>query len=66
MAALTDADPIFIDLAASSRRPGTPISGQTKVSLRNEHLSYILTWYSLSIMTGYLWYRQFIQKLPLL
>ena len=65
MAELTGADPVFIDRIASTRKPGTPISGQTNVSFRNEHLTYIITWYSLSIITGYLWYKQFIQKLHL-
>ena len=66
MAGITGADPIYIDMSASSRKSGTPIGGQTKVTLRNEHLVYIITWYSLSAITGFLWYRQFIQKLPLL
>jgi len=58
-------DPIFLDATASSTVPGGPIGGQTRVSLRNEHLSYIITWYSLSAFTGYMWYRTILKKLPL-
>ncbi|XP_059474087.1 surfeit locus protein 1 [Neocloeon triangulifer] len=59
-------DPIFLDALASSTVPGGPIGGQTRVSLRNEHFSYILTWYSLSAFTGYMWYRNVLKKVPLL
>ncbi|KAJ6651837.1 hypothetical protein lerEdw1_016433 [Lerista edwardsae] len=45
--------------------PGGPIGGQTRVSLRNEHLQYIITWYGLCAATSYLWYKKFIQKVPL-
>lgn len=36
--------PIFIDASVDTTVPGGPIGGQTRASLRNEHLSYILTW----------------------
>ena len=36
--------PIFLDADANSTVPGGPIGGQTKVSLRNDHLSYMFTW----------------------
>lgn len=29
---------------AESTVPGGPIGGQTRVTLRNEHLQYIITW----------------------
>uniref|UniRef100_A0A8B9ZUJ5 SURF1-like protein n=1 Tax=Anas zonorhyncha TaxID=75864 RepID=A0A8B9ZUJ5_9AVES len=45
--------------------PGGPIGGQTRVSLRNEHMQYIVTWYGLCAATSFLWYRKFIQKIPL-
>ncbi|ESO01639.1 hypothetical protein HELRODRAFT_192218 [Helobdella robusta] len=37
--------PIFIDADAGSTVEGGPIGGQTKVSLRNDHLQYIITWF---------------------
>lgn len=40
----------------------TPIANQTRVTLRNEHLSYVLTWYGLSAATATLWYRHFLIK----
>lgn len=66
MADKADADPVFLDLIASSGVPGGPIAGQTRITLRNEHLTYVLTWYSLSIITGWMWHRLYIKKLPLL
>lgn len=44
MAKITGADPIFIDADFHSTAPGGPIGGQTRVTLRNEHMQYILTW----------------------
>lgn len=58
--------PVFVDAVAESTVPGGPLGGQTRVTLRNEHFSYILTWYSLSLVTSFLWYRRFIRGLPLL
>lgn len=36
--------PVFLDAVASSSPPGGPVGGQTRVSLRNDHFSYMLTW----------------------
>uniref|UniRef100_A0A6V7HL48 SURF1-like protein n=1 Tax=Bracon brevicornis TaxID=1563983 RepID=A0A6V7HL48_9HYME len=66
MAEATDSDPVFVDLVASDGFPGGPIAGQTRISFRNEHLSYIVTWYSLSLLTAIMWHRLYIKKLPLL
>lgn len=43
MAKITGADPIFIDADFHSTAPGGPIGGQTRVTLRNEHMQYIPT-----------------------
>uniref|UniRef100_A0A8C8SNN6 SURF1-like protein n=1 Tax=Pelusios castaneus TaxID=367368 RepID=A0A8C8SNN6_9SAUR len=64
MARVTGTQPIFIDADFRSTVPGGPIGGQTRVTLRNEHLQYIVTWYGLCAATSYLWYRKFIQKIP--
>ncbi|XP_071628773.1 surfeit locus protein 1 isoform X3 [Temnothorax longispinosus] len=66
MAKVAESEPIYIELLAEYGTPQGPIGGQTKVTLRNEHLSYIITWYSLSACTSYMWFRQFVQKLPLI
>ncbi|XP_067397969.1 surfeit locus protein 1 [Emydura macquarii macquarii] len=64
MARVTGTEPIFIDADFRSTVPGGPIGGQTRVTLRNEHMQYIITWYSLCAATFYMWYRKFIQKIP--
>lgn len=66
MARLTNASPVFLDAVSEFDVPGGPKGGQTRITLRNEHLSYIFTWYSLSGLTSWMWYRQFLLKLPLL
>lgn len=53
---------VFLDADASSGVVGGPIGGQTRVTLRNEHLSYMLTWYSLSAATFYMWFKRFGPK----
>lgn len=54
---MTGADPYFVDAKYETTIRGGPIGGQTTVSLRNEHLSYIFTWLSLSGLSGYFWYK---------
>ncbi|KAH9391565.1 Surfeit locus protein 1, partial [Tyrophagus putrescentiae] len=36
----------------------SPVGVQTRVALRNEHLSYIVIWYSLTGILSYLWYKK--------
>ncbi|XP_068205585.1 surfeit locus protein 1 [Palaemon carinicauda] len=64
MAQLTGTAPICLD--AVDTFPGGPQGGQTRVTMRNEHLSYMMTWYSLSIATTYMWYHRFIRGKPLM
>jgi len=58
-----DTLPVMLDANVASSVQGGPIGGQTRVNLRNEHMSYIVTWYSLSVLTAALWYFKF--KRPL-
>ncbi|KAK7095364.1 hypothetical protein V1264_006783 [Littorina saxatilis] len=51
--------PVFVDLDQKSSVPGGPLGGQTRVTLRNEHMSYIITWYSLSLITFAMWFRRY-------
>ena len=44
MASAVGALPIIVDSDAASSVEGGPIGGQTRVTLRNEHLQYIITW----------------------
>lgn len=62
MSAVTGAEPIFIDAVFESTIPGGPIGGQTRVTLRNEHMQYIVTWYGLCMATSYMWFAKFIKK----
>ncbi|XP_018417568.1 PREDICTED: surfeit locus protein 1 [Nanorana parkeri] len=64
MSKLTGAEPILIDASFDSTVPGGPIGGQTRVTLRNEHMQYIITWYGLCAATTYMWFKKFIQKVP--
>lgn len=66
MAKIAEAEPVYIELLPGYSTPQGPVGGQTRITLRNEHLSYIITWYGLSASTGYMWFRYFVQKLPLL
>ena len=52
--------PVFLDLAEECAPPGAPAAGQTRVTLRNEHVSYIATWYCLSAFTAVMWWRRFV------
>jgi len=36
---------VFLDADEHSSVKGGPVGGQTRVTLRNEHFSYILTWW---------------------
>ncbi|XP_062816317.1 surfeit locus protein 1 isoform X1 [Anolis carolinensis] len=64
MARVSGSEPVCIDADHKSTVPGGPIGGQTRVTLRNEHLQYILTWYGLCAATSFMWYKKFIQKVP--
>uniref|UniRef100_R4G3N1 SURF1-like protein n=1 Tax=Rhodnius prolixus TaxID=13249 RepID=R4G3N1_RHOPR len=61
MAKFVDCRPVFIDVTADFTVEGGPIGGQTRATFRNEHLSYILTWYGISLGTSFLWYKKFIR-----
>ncbi|TMS08680.1 Surfeit locus protein 1 [Larimichthys crocea] len=63
MSNLTGAEPIFIDADFASTIPGGPIGGQTRVTLRNEHMQYIITWYGLCAATSYMWFAKFIKRI---
>ncbi|XP_062291072.1 surfeit locus protein 1-like [Scomber scombrus] len=65
MSHVTGAQPVFIDADYASTIPGGPVGGQTRVTLRNEHMQYVVTWYGLCAATSYMWYAKFIKKIKL-
>lgn len=44
MADKLNTEHVFLDADRNSTIPEGPIGGQTRVTLRNEHMSYIITW----------------------
>ncbi|XP_033643202.1 surfeit locus protein 1-like [Asterias rubens] len=62
MSKVTGAEPVMIDADSSCDIPGGPIGGQSRVTLRNEHLQYMITWYSLSFLTGLMWFFGIYKK----
>ncbi|XP_022125447.2 surfeit locus protein 1 [Pieris rapae] len=66
MSAYLGCAPVWIDARGNPEPPeGWPLPNQTRVNLRNEHMSYLITWYMLSAFTAIMWHRYFIRKLPL-
>lgn len=44
MAKETDCLPVYVDATVESSIPGVITGGQTQIVLRNQHLTYVLTW----------------------
>ncbi|VDK70756.1 unnamed protein product [Anisakis simplex] len=44
MARCYGTEPIYLEATYESTVPGGPIGGQTNVTVRNEHLNYLITW----------------------
>jgi len=61
MAKKTNCLPIYIDATVGHSIPDLLWGGQTMTKLRNEHLTYIITWYSLSIATAAMWMKKFVK-----
>lgn len=57
-----ETEPILIDADEASTVPGGPIGGQTRINLRNEHVSYFITWYTLCIVTIVLYRKSMAKK----
>ena len=64
LASKLDTLPVFVDLDLESSREaaerGGPVGGQTRISLRNDHAQYMLTWWGASVLTSLLWLRRFV------
>lgn len=62
MANHCDALPVYVELTYDPQTAKIgPIGGQTNITVRNEHLNYLLTWFSLSAITTAMWYFKFIR-----
>ncbi|XP_063794529.1 surfeit locus protein 1 [Pseudophryne corroboree] len=64
MAVETGAEPIYIEANSASSVPGGPIGGQTRATLKNDHMEYSITWYALCACTSLMWFQKFIRKVP--
>lgn len=51
--------PLFIDAEQDPKRTQGPIGGQTQLQIRNEHLNYAITWFSLAFFTLVMWYSRY-------
>lgn len=65
MCEATGAHPIFLDATNEFDIEGGPVGGQTRITLRNEHMSYILTWYCLCGASSIMWYLHFIKGIKI-
>lgn len=51
--------PLFMDATELRLKPGAPLGGQTRISLPNNHGTYVFTWYGLAIATLWLWFDKY-------
>lgn len=59
MARVLRTAPIFVDADQILSKGEGPIGGQTQLNVRNEHLNYAITWFSLSILCIVMWYAKY-------
>ncbi|XP_069122150.1 surfeit locus protein 1-like isoform X2 [Argopecten irradians] len=59
LAEILNTSPLYLDADFDSTVKGGPIGGQTIVTLRNEHLQYILTWYGIFFLSLIMYARRF-------
>ena len=58
VAAHLKAQPILVDALRQPANPGGyPVGGTTPVNLRNEHLQYAATWFTLSFISAMLLFK---------
>lgn len=49
-AGLVDVAPVFLDLDDTANPGGLPQGGQTRITFKNDHLGYALTWFGLAVV----------------
>ncbi|CAP39050.1 Protein CBR-SFT-1 [Caenorhabditis briggsae] len=52
-------EPVWLDAAYETTVPGGPIGGQTNINVRNEHMNYLTTWFTLTLVTMLMWIHKF-------
>ena len=57
MSRVCGTEPIILDCSYESSVEGGPIGGQTNVTIRNKHAEYIIVWYGLTVLLGYILYK---------
>lgn len=58
---LKNVRPYYLEAVKASIPGGYPLGGQTRLELRNDHLQYAITWFSIAIaglVIWYLWHRR--------
>jgi surfeit locus 1 family protein len=53
--------PFYLEAAKAVIPGGYPLGGQTRLNLRNDHLQYAITWFSMALagtIIWYLWHRR--------
>jgi len=63
MGRLFNAKPIVIDVLKGDNGVKLPIGGQTNIKLRNEHLNYAVTWFTLSVCLSIMSFYYFKQPI---
>ncbi|EGT46255.1 CBN-SFT-1 protein [Caenorhabditis brenneri] len=66
MAKAHGTEPVWLDAAydlkisiPETTVPGGPIGGQTNINVRNEHMNYLTTWFTLTLVTMLMWIHKF-------
>jgi len=60
LAEALNTDPILVEATREATpKGGFPTGGQSQITIRNEHMQYIATWYSLSALTLVGWFIRF-------
>lgn len=59
MSEATGSSSVFLDAVRKETVPGGPVAGQTNLSIRDQHLTYIVTWYGLAVSTLYMWFQKY-------
>lgn len=62
MARKLETAPIYIEAEASLSPVVGPIGGQTQLKIRDQHLEYAVTWFSLTLATTFLWYTYYFSS----
>lgn len=59
MAKQHNVESVWLDAAYETTIPGGPIGGQTNINVRNEHMNYLTTWFTLTLVTMLMWIHKF-------